>query len=229
MAMLVPFLVAFVLFVQDRPSAVFESAYSAQDIELTPDPMRAEWAQAPRVVVDRDYFGQPAGGPPMEVRSRWTSQHLYLLFICGYETLNLKPEPNPSVETPRLWTWDVAEAFIGSEIGPITRYREFQVSPQSEWVDLDIDRANPKGQAGMAWNSGYSVKSRIDASAKVWYGLMRIPFSAIDTQAPQPGRNLRMGLFHLAGLDPAKQHYAWQPTGEANFHVPKAFGTLRLR
>jgi hypothetical protein len=208
---------------------VIESEYAAKDFDLTADPSSPEWAKAPRVLVDRDYFGEPIAGAPTEVRSRWTTHHLYLLYTCPYDELNLKPDPTPAAETPRLWSWDVAEAFIGSDFEHITRYKEFQVSPQSEWVDLDIDRENPKGQQGMAWNSGYTVKGRIDASKKIWYGEMRIPFRAIDTRTPEKGRELRIGLYRIAGTAPKKQHYAWRPTDQANFHVPQAFGTLRLR
>jgi hypothetical protein len=209
-------------------SSVFESAFAVKDFDLHTNPNAPEWAQAPRVVVDRDYFGQPTGAPPTEVRSRWTAQHLYLLYINQFDTLNLKPDPSPAAETPRLWNWDVAEAFIGSDFERIGRYKEFQVSPQGEWVDLDIDRDNPQGQQGMKWNSGYTVSARIDAAARVWYGAMRIPFSAIDARTPEKGRELRIGLYRIAGLTPRK-HYAWQPTGQANFHVPQAFGILRLR
>jgi len=148
-------------------TAVLESASAPHDFELNLDPKNPEWLKAPRVTVSRDYFGQPIAGAPTEVRSRWTTDNLYLFYICPYDDLNLKPDPNPAVETPELWNWDVAEAFIGSDYEHITRYKEFQVSPQSEWVDLDIDRENQKGQ-GMAWNSGYTVKGRIDAQAKIW-------------------------------------------------------------
>jgi len=141
--------------------------------------------------------------------------------------LNLKPDPDPAKETPQLWNWDVAEAFIGSDFEHIGRYKEFQVSPQSEWVDLDIDRDNQKGQAGMSWNSGYTVKGRIDAQAKIWYGEMRIPFTAIDARPAEKGRELRIGLYRIAGREP-KKFYAWRPTGQKSFHVPSAFGTLRL-
>ena len=209
-------------------SAVLESAYSPRDFDLNPDPNSQEWAKAPRVVAGRDYFGQPIAGPPTEIRSRWTKQNLYLLYICAYDELNLKPDPNPAVETPRLWNWDVAEAFIGSDFTHIGRYKEFQVSPQGEWVDLDINRDDAKSAEGMQWNSGYAVKARIDAQAKVWYGMMRIPFRAIDTRPPEKGRELRIGLYRIAGVDP-KKHYAWRPTGGTSFHVPQAFGTLRLR
>ena len=54
----------------------------------------------------------------------------------------------------------------------------------------------------MKWNSGYAVKGRIDAQTKVWYGMMRVPFRAIDPRPPQPGRELRIGLFRIAGVDP---------------------------
>ena len=122
----------------------------------------------------------------------------------------------------------VDEAFIGSGIERITRYKEFQVSPRGEWVDLDIDRENPKGPAGRMWNSGYVVRGRIDAASKIWYGEMRIPFAAIDARPPEPGREFRIGLYRIATAEP-KVYYAWQPTGQTTFHVPEAFGTLRLR
>ena len=81
----------------------------------------------------------------------------------------------------------------------------------------------------MAWNSGFTVAARIDEQAKVWYGVMRIPWKAIDSRPPEPGRELRIGLYRIAGKDPNKKYYSWRPTGSKSFHVPKAFGTLRLK
>jgi len=210
-------------------SAVIESAWASRDFELNLDPGSKEWREAPRVTASRNYVGEPIAGPPTEIRSRWTNANLYLLYVNPYDELNLKPDPTPSMETPRLWNWDVAEAFIGSGADRITRYKEFQVSPQGEWVDLDIDREDPQGQAGMKWNSGYSVKGRVDPRARIWYGAMRIPFAAIDTRPPQKGRELRIGLYRIAGVDPSRRFYAWRPTGQTSFHVPQAFGTLRLK
>jgi hypothetical protein len=209
------------------PSAVLESAFAPADFPLSADPAAAHWAPAPRVTASVDYFGKPVAGPATEIRSRWTTANLYLLYICPYEELNLKPDPNPAAETPGLWNWDVAEAFIGSDFDHIGRYKEFEVSPQSEWVDLDIDRDSPRTQQGMRWNSGYAVKARIDAARKIWYGEMRIPFSAVDSRPPEPGRELRLGLFRISG--PGKVRYLWRPSGQTTFHVPQAFGILRLR
>ena len=214
-------------FATAQPS-VLASTFSAGDLRLDTNPGSEIWANAPRVTADRDYFGKPVPGSPTEIRSRWTKEHLYLLYICPYDELNLKPEPDTSAETPRLWNWDVAEAFIGSDFEHIARYKELQVSPQGEWVDLEIDRENPGGQAGAKWNSGMTVAARVDSQATVWNGVIRLPFSAIDSRPPETGRELRAGPYRIAGVGDAKKHYAWRPTGQTSFHVPQAFGTIRL-
>jgi hypothetical protein len=213
----------------DTPSPdTLVSVFSPAELELSTDPASPNWAKAPRVIADRNFFAEPIAGAPTEVRSRWTKEHLYLFYVCPYDELNLKPEPNVKEETSKLWNWDVAEAFIGSTLDRITRYKEFQVSPQGEWVDLDIDRDDQQGQAGDKWNSGFSVAARIDAPARIWYGVMKIPFASLDTRPAEKGRTFRAGLYRIAGTGATKKYYAWRPTGEKNFHVPKAFGTIRL-
>lgn len=207
---------------------VIVAEFADGDLPLTADPASPHWAGAQPVVADRDYLGAPIAGRPTEIRARWTRTHLYLLYTCPYDALHLKPEADLSKETPRLWNWDVAEAFIGWDTANIGRYKEFQVSPRGEWVDLDIDRTDTAAQQGMAWDSGFLVKARIDEAARVWYGEMKIPFAAIDPRGPEKGRTLRAGLYRIAGPEP-RTFYAWQPTGQRNYHVPEAFGTLRLQ
>jgi hypothetical protein len=206
---------------------VLESRRAASDFELTADPNAPQWKVA-AVTVARNYQSEAIPGPPTEIRSRWTEKTLYLFYTCPYDELNLKPDPNPAAETPRLWNWDVSEAFIGTDFDHISRYKEFQVSPQSEWVDLDINREDSQAEGGMAWNSGYKVKGRIDREHHIWYGEMAIPMSAIGVMGPKAGTEMRMGLYRIAGTGANKKFYAWQPTGQTTFHVPQAFGRLRL-
>jgi hypothetical protein len=169
-----------------------------------------------------------------EIRSRWTASNLYFLFICRYARLHLNPNPSTSAETNGLWRWDVVEAFIGSDFKNIGRYKEFEVSPQGEWVDLDVDVPNRKPVEGWRWDSGFRVKARIDAANKVWYGEMCIPFDKIDKRRPHPGLEMRLNLFRIQGQlkhpdDPTSRTYiAWRPTHTNNSHVPEAFGRLRL-
>jgi hypothetical protein len=209
-------------------SNTFEITRAPRDFDLTADPAAAEWKDAPRVVIDKNNMAEPLPGRPTEVRARWTAGNLYLLYSCPYDELNLKPDPQTTADTPQLWNWDVAEAFIGSEFDHRGHYKEFQVSPQGEWIDLDIDRDHKDREEGAAWNSGYSVKARIDRDAKIWYGEMRIPFRALGVAAPKAGLELRAGLYRISGKDPRTLH-AWQPTRQATFHIPDAFGILRLK
>ena len=206
---------------------VLESRRAAADFALTADPDAPQWKGVAGVRADRNYLNEPIPGSPTEFRSRWTATTLYLLFICPYDELNLKPDPNPSVETPELWNWDVGEVFIGTDFDHIRHYKELQVSPQGEWVDLDINREDSRSE-GMAWNSGYKVKARINEEHHMWWGEMAIPMSALGVTAPKAGTEMRVGLYRIAGAGPNKKFYAWQPTGQKSFHVPQAFGRLRL-
>ena len=170
----------------------------------------------------QSYQNEPIPGPPTEIRSRWTDKTLYLLYICPYDELNLKPDPNPAVETPRLWNWDVAEAFIGTDFDHIARYKELQVSPQSEWVDLDINRDDTKAAGGMAWNSGYKVKGRIDRERHIWYGEMAIPMSAIGVTAAKAGTEMRVGLYRIAGTEYQQEKLC--VAADRPNHLPRAAG-----
>jgi hypothetical protein len=208
----------------DGPGIIL-SRFSPADFALTADPESTSWKGVPGVFAGNGPTGQPAPNHRTEIRSRWTSNNLYFLFVCPYEEINLKPDPSPTTETNRLWNWDVAEVFVGTDFKNIRRYKEFQVSPQGEWVDLDIDRDNPRG-AGWRWNSGFEVKARLDEARKTWYGEMRIPIPSIDTRRPEPGLEMRINFYRLQG--PGHTQVAWQPTGQPNHHVPEAFGRLRL-
>jgi hypothetical protein len=212
------------------PSNVIESFIAPQDWEPGADPQSAEWNGVPGIKATRDYMGQPVPLPPTEVRSRWTHQNLYLLFICPYDELYLNAHPVTVEETNKLWDWDVAEAFIGSDYLRISRYKEFQVSPQSEFVDLDIDQDDPKSpREALEWESGFMVRGRIDPRKKIWYGEMRIPFASLDLKTPKAGDELRIGLFRIEGPEPRRIYIAWRPTGAKTFHVPGAFGSLVLK
>jgi hypothetical protein len=208
--------------------AVFESARAAHDRKPSTDPTLAFWRAAHPIYADKGNFGDPRERYRTEIRSRWTDKNLYLLFVCPYEELNLNPSPHTVNETFRLWDWDVAEAFIGSNFQNIRRYKEFEISPQGEWIDLDIDLAKPHHEDGWTWNSGFAVAARIDATAKIWYGAMRIPFAALQDHPPAVGQTLRINLFRSQGPEPNRVQVMWQPTMTNTFHVPESFGLLRL-
>ena len=164
----------------------------------------------------------------MQVRSRWTARNLYFLFTCPYVQLFLKPDPKTEIETNQLWKWDVAEVSIGSDFKNIRKYKEFEVSPQAEWVDLDIDLDAPHQEDGWTWNSGFQASARVDAANKAWYAFMRIPYIAIDSRTAARGNILRVNLFLSEGARPNHRSIVWQPTHRPSFHTPEMFGELKL-
>jgi hypothetical protein len=211
------------------PANVLQSVYAAKDTEPTADPQSPQWAGITGVKATKDFFGGPAPLPPTEIRSRWTRKNLYFLFICPYNELYLNPNPVTTEETNRLWNWDVAEVFIGSDYLKPARYKEFQVSPQGEYVDLDIDQDERKSpQKALEWQSGFTVRGRIDSQKKYWYGEMRIPFASLDVKTPKAGEQLRIGLFRMEGPEQQRINVTWRATGANTFHVPSAFGSLVL-
>lgn len=208
---------------------VIESRSAPSDRAPEANPDSPEWAGVPGVTATQGFFGEPVALAPTAIRSRWTKDNLYLLYVCPYKTLYLKDKPITDAETNKLWDWDVAEAFIGSNFEHIGLYKEFQVSPQGEFVDLDINREDPKAAQGVDWQSGFRVKARIDKEKKIWYGEMQIPFASLGVSEPKPGTELRIGLYRIEGAEPNRVYVAWSPTGKKNFHEPAAFGRLVLR
>lgn len=205
-----------------------ESRRALRDAPSNTDPKSDFWRGAPAIFAANDGRGNPVPGHKTEIRSLWTPQNLYFLFICPYESLNLKPDPKTKEETNELWKWDVAEVFIGSDFQNIRRYKEFEISPRAEWVDLDINLDAPRHEDGWTWNSGFESAARIDEAAKVWYGCMRIPYASVDTRPAAAGNTLRVNFYRSQGARPNHRSIAWQPTGQGSFHVPEAFGALKL-
>jgi hypothetical protein len=213
---------------QSTDDAEMRSYRASADFALTADPRAPSWKSVQGVEFEQGRNGEPIPGHHTEVRSRWTDSNLYLLFICRYEDLYLKPGAPARGETSALWDWDVAEAFIGWDFERINLYKEFEVSPRSEWIDLAIEY-HPVGNNNVdaSWNSGFTNRTRIDKRHKTWYAEMRIPLASIASWKPDVGRALRINLFRIQGSKPRKL-LCWRPVYSESFHQPKAFGKLVL-
>ncbi len=216
--------------VQAQEKAVFPSYFADRAVEPTADPDSPFWRGIQGVVIDRSVLGPAMPEFRAEVRSRWTREFVYFLFIGPYQKLTLKPGPDTEKETYRLWEKDCFEVYLGADFEHPNRYREFQMSPQGEFLDLDIDssRDKPGFNGEQNWNSGMKVKARIDAGKKIWYGEMRIPIAAMDTRPPRSGNEMSINLYRQDGEPPNRDFLAWQPPGVWNPHHPEKFGILRL-
>jgi hypothetical protein len=200
---------------------------ASQDFALSADPAAPFWKAVN--AVDASVDPQGAASPArFQVKMQWTPSNLYLLFICPYDELYLKPDPKTSEETYQLWNWDVTELFMGADLDNIHRYREYQVSPQGEWVDLDIDRKAMNADKAWHWNSGFEVQAKIDSAKKIWYGAMKIPMASLDSKPAGAGRKYRLNLYRLSGKGSSRQSTMWTPTMNRSHHTPERFGFLVL-
>ena len=77
----------------------------------------------------------------------WTGGHLYIRFRCQYRAIHVFPDADSNGRRNELWDRDVAEVFLQPDRFGEKYYKEFEVSPKGQWLDLDI---TPQGQIGRA-------------------------------------------------------------------------------
>lgn len=209
--------------------ATLVSSRAGADFELSADPFAKAWRKAPSVATSSERWGKPVAGARTEIRSRWTASSLYFLFISQYESLHRQPNAPLDRDSWGMWDYDVAEVFIGDDLERIHLYKEFEVSPWGEWIDLDVDKTRKGKEVDAAWNSGFRHRTRIDEKRKIWYCEMQIPWNAIKRQPPKRGDELRLNLYRIEGAGENRKYIAWRPVNSPSYHTPEAFGRLRLR
>ena len=217
-----------------KPTASFSIPYRANSLLLNTDPESEIWKAAASAWMTRDCT-KTIDYPKLktEVRAFWTDQYLYLLFICPYETLNIFLPSQNDKARPGLWDRDVVEIFLGADWESIGRYREFEVAPTGDWIDLDIkfDLKTLRSDGDKNWRSGWRTSARVDKEAGIWYAGAQIPLKSVASQTVGAGTRWRANLYRIAGQGPdsERQFLCWQPTcapGRDPNHVPENFGTL---
>jgi len=216
--------------VTTQPTATFSIHYVSGSPDLTLDPDAAPWKNAAVQSMDKDCSRQITyPNLRTQIRAFWTDTDLYLLFQCPYTVLNLFLPADNSKERPGLWDRDVVEMFLGDDWTNIRHYREFEIAPTGDWIDLAIDLDHKSYDHN--WNSGWQTKARIDKEQKIWYAAAKIPLSAVSSKPVENGTKWRINLYRIdgLGLDPQRHFLCWQPTCVQNRdpnHVPEHFGTL---
>ena len=212
------------------PGASFSVPYVFEPPELNTDPDSPAWSHASSTWIEKDCSRQ-IDYPRLktEVRGFWTDSDLYLLFVSPYYELNLWLPPDNSKDRLKLWDRDVVEFFLGDDWANINVYREFEIAPTGDWVDLAIDRTRDSYDAD--WNSGWQRQGRIDEKNHTWYAAARVPLHSVSEKKVAAGTKWRVNLYRIDGLgaDPQRRFMCWQPTCVVNRdpnHVPEHFGTL---
>jgi alpha-galactosidase len=182
-----------------------------------------EWQNVDPITFCSDWQGKN-GGLELETRVRalWAPDTLYLRFEAAYRELYVFYDSEPNGRRDELWERDVAEVFLQPDPSRPHYYREFEVSPNGMWLDLDIF---PDGRADL--KSGMQRSVFLDERAKTWAAELAIPMKSL-TPDFDPKAMWRVNFFRVEGRQEPRRYLAWQPTHspEPNFHVPSAFGRL---
>lgn len=210
--------------------AVITAPHADGSPRLIADDASSVWRNTATAVIHKD-CSKVLDWPELRttVRAFWTDTHLYLLFRCPYRQLNVFLPRQGGGDRDKLWDRDVVEIFLGADWRDIGRYREFEIAPTGDHVDLAIDYYGKHFEE--SWDSGWDTDARIDEPQRVWYAAARIPLRAVSSDAIAPGTRWRMNLYRIDGIgpDPVRHFLCWQPTcvkdRDPN-HVPEHFGTL---
>jgi len=197
----------------------------SEEVRLDTQQPSAAWEQAIPLVFSADWRGQnPEPDRETRVRLLWSSRHLYMRFECRYRELTVFPDSDANGRRDHLWDRDVAEAFLQPDSAHPRFYKEFEVSPNGMWIDLDI---SPKGLADL--KSGLQRSVAIDDQQSVWTAELAIHLRSVADPF-DPHQPWRANFYRVEGPQEPRSYLAWSPTHtkQPNFHVPEAFGFLQF-
>lgn len=205
------------------PAPVLRAARVSRD--FAPDGRLDEdvWSRAS--IARLEYQSRDASARPdlsTAVRALWSDEFLYLGYVCPYTELTVFEPAWRDRERIGLWEKDVVEAFIGSDPDDINHYREFQVAPTNEKLDLILRLP----ERDFEWSSGFESAVRVNEDEKIWTCEMRIPLTALAEARPAAGDAWRVNLYRCDQVNGG--FMALRPTLQGSFHVPERFGVLRF-
>jgi alpha-galactosidase len=210
---------------QNNTSAEIGAVFVDHELAIDAAHPALEWQSASAVAFSSDWQGKnPDADRETQVRVLWSDKTLFLRFECRYRELFLFADADPSGRRDHLWDRDVAEAFLQPNPAQEHYYREFEVSPNGMWIDLDIF---PGGLSDL--KSGTRHSAFLDDKSHTWNAELAVPIDAL-TQQFDPTLIWRVNFYRVEGTKEPRAYLAWQPTHtpQPNFHVPSAFGRMRF-
>ena len=186
-------------------------------------PRASTWESAKAVRFNTDWQGKNADPErETEVRLLWTSETLYLRFLAKYRTITVFPNAEANGRRDQLWDRDVAEVFLQPDGSTLRRYKEFEVSPNGFWIDLDIAPGEKRDL-----KSGLRRRVKVNEANRTWMAELVLPMNCL-TPRFDPAAKWKANFFRVEGAAEPRFYSAWRPTRtpEPNFHVPEAFGEL---
>jgi alpha-galactosidase len=186
-------------------------------------PQDSTWKTASPIHFNADWQGHNADPQrETEVRLLWTPEFLFVKFRARFREITVFPDAEPSGRRDHLWDRDVAEVFLQPDSSDPLLYKEFEVSPNGMWIDLDLSHGQKSNL-----RSGLRRRVQLNKETSTWIAELAIPMKSL-TPSFDPTAIWRANFFRVEGSAEPRFYSAWQPTRtpQPNFHVPEAFGNL---
>jgi alpha-galactosidase len=186
-------------------------------------PAEQVWERAPAIQFAHDWQGKNEDlRRKTEARVLWTRDALYVRFLACYRSLTIFADAETDGRRDKLWERDVAEVFLQPVGSEQRHYKEFEVSPNGFWIDLDIAPGQKRNL-----KSGLRRRVKIDEKGSVWKAELALPMKSL-TACFDPSEVWRVNFYRVEGPSEPRFYSAWRPTGTPapNFHVPGSFGSL---
>ena len=186
-------------------------------------PSSSSWGDSAPLRFNADWQGKNADPErETEVRLLWTPETLFVRFQAKYRVITVFADAGPNGRRDQLWDRDVAEVFLQPDPSQLRRYKEFEVSPNGMWIDLDIAPAEKRDL-----KSGLKRRVILNEAAKKWVAELVLPMKGLIARFDAAAA-WRVNFYRVEGSAEPRFYSAWQPTKTSvpNFHIPEAFGEL---
>ncbi len=186
-------------------------------------PTPSSWEVSVPLRFSADWQGENADPErETEVRLLWTPESLFIRFRARFRVITVFPDAEPNGRRDQLWDRDVAEVFLQPDPSQLRRYKEFEVSPNGFWIDLDIAPGEKHDL-----KSGLRRRVILNEAAKTWVAELALPMKCL-VERFDLAATWRVNFYRVEGTAEPRFYSAWQPTRTPapNFHVPEAFGEL---
>jgi alpha-galactosidase len=186
-------------------------------------PSRLSWELSAPLRFNADWQGKNADPErETEVQLLWTPETLFVRFQARFRTITTFPDAEPNGRRDHLWDRDVAEVFLQPDPSQLRHYKEFEVSPNGYWIDLNI---GPGEKDDL--KSGLRRRVTLDEAARTWTAELALPMNCLVGRFDSTAI-WRVNFYRVEGAAKQRFYSAWQPTRTPapNFHVPEAFGEL---
>jgi alpha-galactosidase len=208
-----------------------ECKFIADEFAPDGDLHKTIWKSAYWEKFDRDAYTRVSyPQADTQIAGLWTNQNIYFCFRCKYSSLNMYEGEDPAKERWELWNRDVVEIFINPEPDRVNHYYEFEVAPNNQWIDLEIDKTKDPFYDPV-WSSGFEHSTRINSEEHYWACEMRISAASIGVREISLENEWRVNFFRADGLgdDSQRRLMSWSaiPGGDT-FHTPTCFGLIHF-